>query len=107
MQICNYTAKGRKFMKKRMLKMMSMGLTACLLFGTVPTAMLTQAATAETTIHAENKSKESETTEIKKTTESETVKSEKSKEKETGAAGSEKSKGKESEAAESEKSKES
>lgn len=102
MQICNYTAKGRNFMKKRMLKMMSMGLTACLLFGTVPTAMLTQAATVETTTHAENKSKESETTETKKTKESETVKSEKSKEKESETAGSEKSK--ETEIKKSEKS---
>ena len=61
MQICNHIAKGRTFMKKRMLKMMSIGLTACLLLGTVQTAMLTQAATTETTIHEEYKSKESET----------------------------------------------
>ena len=50
-------------MKKRMLKIMSMGVTACLLLGTTPTPMLTKAAVTETANHIANKSKESERTE--------------------------------------------
>ena len=52
-------------MKKRMLKIMSMGVTACLLLGTTPTPMLTKAAVTETANHIANKSKESEKTETK------------------------------------------
>ena len=42
-------------MKKRMLKIMSMGVTACLLLGTTPTPMLTKAAVTETANHIANK----------------------------------------------------
>ena len=83
-----------------MLKIMSMGVTACLLLGTTPTPMLTKAAVTETANHIANKSKESEKTETKKEKESETVKSEKSKETEIKKA-------KESETTETKKNKES
>lgn len=89
-------------MKKRMLKIMSMGVTACLLLGTTPTPMLTKAAVTETANHIANKSKESEKTETKKSKESEAVNTEKTKETEIPGAKKEK----ESETVKSEKSKE-
>ena len=85
-----------------MLKIMSMGVTACLLLGTTPTPMLTKAAVTETANHIANKSKESEKTETKKSKESEAVNTEKTKETEIPGAKKEK----ESETVKSEKSKE-
>ena len=94
--------------------MMSMGLTACLLLGTTPTAMLTQAAEIETASHIENKSKESETTETKKSQESETTETKQTKETVTAETGKNKEtataetgKNKEPETTDTDKSKES